>query len=419
MQLVFSDQPLPTSQVKSIFLAGPSPRRAEVADWRPDALKVLAELGFDGTVFIPIPAHRFQKRGEALDTKAFQNEASWSYDAQVEWECGARAMSDLIVFWVPRVLDIGAKDLGMPAFTTNFELGEDLASGKVLYGRPPHAQKVSYLDQRVQAHGLNVHSSLESVLREAVSLLGAGAPRSGGEAQVPLRVWNTPAFQAWYGQLCAAGNRLDGAEVLSQVTVGASVLFCFTLKANVWVTAEQRHKSNEIVVSRPDTSAVLAAYEEQLEDGRTQVHVALVREFRSSVSNCRGFVYELPAGSSPRVGDSPEVTAQQELQEETGLVVEDTTRFVHVGRRQVAATLLTHQADLFAIKLTPTEFAQLRATAEAGVPLGDIDESDASGERTYVEVVTLDQALNLPMDYATIGMVTEGLRKLGLNAEPR
>jgi 8-oxo-dGTP pyrophosphatase MutT (NUDIX family) len=418
MQLIFSDQPLPDRQVKSLFLAGPSPRRADEADWRPRALELLQELGYEGTVFIPIPAHRYHAAG---GHPGFANPAGWSYDDQVSWERDARAMADLIVFWVPRVIDASKPDLGMPAFTTNFELGEDLTTGRVLYGRPPSAVKCAYLDQRGRESGLQVHEALDSLLASAVKRLGAGAERQGGEAQVPLAVWTTAMFQSWYANQVAAGNRLDGARLLFRFVVGRGFTFTFVMKVKVWVQAEQRHKSNEVIVARPDTSAVVAAYREQRTGGQQVLHVVLVREFRSPVNNAAAMVYELPAGSTTKPGSAPEVNAREELHEETGLVIEDATRFMPVSTRQLAATFSTHRASVYAVELTEQEFRALAATAEKGEPLGDAlaGGSGASGERTYVQLATLADVFELPVDYATLGMTVEGLRTLGMLSVPR
>lgn len=415
MHLVFSDQPLPSSQTKSVFLAGPSPRRADEADWRPEALALLRALGFDGTVFIPIPRNRFSDASvHTREDASFENDPSWSYDNQVYWECRARAMADLIVFWVPRVIDHTKADLGMPALTTNFEMGEDLASGKVLYGRPAHAVKCSYLDQRARSHGLQVHSTLTSLLAQAVDILGDGATRQGGEAQVPLRIWRSPMFQSWYANLKAAGNRLDGAVLLNQVTVGGAFLFSFALMVNVWVESEQRNKTNEFFVTRPDTSAVVAMHRSVGDDGAPKVELALVREFRSTVNNAWGMVFELPAGSSFKPGLTAQMNAREELSEETGLHIEDASRFREVATRQLAATFSTHRAHVFAVELTAEEFAQLRKSAASGMPLGDPDYlADPSGERTYVEIATMTDVFNLPVDFATLGMVVESLRTLG------
>jgi hypothetical protein len=52
MNVVFADEPL-EFRPPSLFLAGPTPRSAEVASWRPGALHILSELGFGGSVLVP------------------------------------------------------------------------------------------------------------------------------------------------------------------------------------------------------------------------------------------------------------------------------------------------------------------------------------------------------------------------------
>lgn len=168
MLLVFSDQAFPDQMVKSLFLAGPSPRSGNQFDWRQDALALLAEKSFDGTVFIPIPKEIFYGSGTA----------DIDYDHQIAWEHKARHVADNIVFWVPRVIDVTRADLGMPAFTTNFELGEDLSSGKLTYGRPDSAVKCKYLDLRVTAQGYPIHHDLSATLDAAIAALGLGALRT-------------------------------------------------------------------------------------------------------------------------------------------------------------------------------------------------------------------------------------------------
>lgn len=400
MLIVFSDMFLPTEQTKSIFLEGPSPRSGDVVDWRHEAVEALEQLGFDGTLYIPIPRHRFYPSG------SFGNDPSWTYDGQVQWEQEARNMADVLLCWVDRRIDRSRDDLGMPGFTTNVEFGEDLHSGKLVYGRPADAHKVSYLDECVRKLGMKVHTRLADACGEALERLGDGAKRFGGETQIPLFIWRTPAFQSWYTNLCHAGNRLDGAKVLSQLCFGSPVqpfVFSYTIKVNVWVASEGRHKSNEVIVARPDISAVVAFYRGE---GKV-LRVVVVREFRSPVNNPTGMVYELPAGSCTDLTCSPQVNAQHELHEETGLLVSDLSRFRAIGCRQLAATFSTHRAHVLGVELNEAEFNRL--VASQGVAFGEGNASD-TGERTYVEVCSLGQLFDLPVDYATLGMVYETLR---------
>jgi hypothetical protein len=127
MNIIYCDQPVevinPWSH--SIFLAGPTPRSSTVPSWRPAAIAILKEMGYDGQVIVPEREHD-----------------SWkiNYDEQVEWEHYGLETCDVIAFWVPRQMAT------MPALTTNVEFGRYVASGRALYGRPENAEKCRYLD---------------------------------------------------------------------------------------------------------------------------------------------------------------------------------------------------------------------------------------------------------------------------------
>ena len=140
----------------SIFLAGPTPRSPEVASWRPEALKALAEAGFDGTVYLPEPRSKGVSR---------------SYDEQVGWETDALTAATCIMFWVPR--DLAPDANGYPrmgALTTNVEFGAWMKSGKAVLGYPPAAQKMGYLMWHAQREGVPVHHDLASTVQEAMNM---------------------------------------------------------------------------------------------------------------------------------------------------------------------------------------------------------------------------------------------------------
>lgn len=400
MRLVFSDQPFPTTALKSVFLAGPSPREVDQLDWRHEAVAILTALGYDGTVFLPVPSYRFYK------TITEREKSGWNYDDQIAWECEARKRADIIAFWVPRVIDRSRADLGMPAFTTNFELGEDLHSNRLAYGRPAGAVKNNYLDLRVRETGYPVHETMQDLFTDVLARLGEGSVRTGGEACVPLFIWRSSAFQSWYANQREAGNRLDDATVMNSFIVGGKFLLSYQLKVKIWVAKENRHKSNEFIFSRPDISAVVACH--RSEQG---LRFILVREFRSPVNNSRGFVFEMPGGSSTKPGIDPQVNASHELAEETGLRIEDPARFVEVGQRQLVATLSTHQAQVYAVELTDVEFAQLEKSSRALEAYGVASDTEC----TFVEIASMDELFALPVDYSTLGMVFESLRALKIS----
>jgi hypothetical protein len=132
---------------KSIFLAGPTPRSPSVASWRPEALRILTELSFEGTVLVP-------------------EQASWQphdhYDDQIRWEWEALNKATVIAFWVPRELE------SMPAFTTNVEFGLLASSSRVLLGYPLDAPKMRYLSELAKRYNVGVSHSLRELLAAAV-----------------------------------------------------------------------------------------------------------------------------------------------------------------------------------------------------------------------------------------------------------
>jgi hypothetical protein len=129
MLVVYAKQKLPALGTPSIFLAGPTPRATGNPgySWRPDALSLLEGMGFKGQVFIP-----------EEEDGVFKG----NYHDQTEWEREALSAATVIVFWVPRDLDI------MPAFTTNVEFGYWVAKDvlKIVLGHPKDAPKTRYLD---------------------------------------------------------------------------------------------------------------------------------------------------------------------------------------------------------------------------------------------------------------------------------
>lgn len=145
MKPVFALHSLP----KSIFLAGPTPRDPITASWRPEALSILEELGFEGHVFVP-------------------ENANWQphdrhEENQVTWEWEALNAATVVVFWVPRELT------HMPALTTNVEFGAYANSGKCLLGYPRAAAKMRYLDRLAQRFHVPVFDDLRATLAAAVA----------------------------------------------------------------------------------------------------------------------------------------------------------------------------------------------------------------------------------------------------------
>jgi 8-oxo-dGTP pyrophosphatase MutT (NUDIX family) len=392
MEVVYAKEKPPEKWTSSIFLAGPTPRGGDKsASWRPEAMKLLENAGFDGVVFNPEPRGKFH--GDYLD--------------QVEWEQEMRLRSDIVLFWVPR------DPINMPAFTTNIEFGEDYKTGKVLYGRPDDAFKTRYLDAIYRQTGKEPSSDLGFLVGQAIGRIEllskdieVGFTREVGETYIPLHIWNTDQFQEWYLTLLGAGNRLDKARV-ENVTFVHERVFAFTLWVKVWVESEQRHKKNEFIFTRPDIVSIAPIYRDKddpWKEASEQTYVVLVSEFRSPGRTQSGFVTELPGGA---VSINPIISAVNELEEETGVEV-NSSRLISVGQKQLAATFSTHVSTLFAVDLTKEEFDQVKKSAESGKIFGE----EGSSERTRLKIVNVKDIKDEEIDWTTVGMITMALEEI-------
>lgn len=371
LKVVYAKEDLPTEIVKSIFLAGPTPRDSDTSSWRPEAIELLEKLGYDGHVFVPEPRN---------------GKFTGDYVDQVEWETNALNQADVIIFWVPRDMKT------LPALTTNIEWGLWADTGKCVLGTPVRAEHVRYLQWMAAKMKVPNYSTLEATLQEAVEKLGKGAFRKGGDAQIPIHIWSHPTFQEWLLSQKKVGNRIESARVLWTFRVGQQLekVFSWCLHANIWIASEKRFKMNEYVLGRTDVVACVLYRGDQ---------VVLVREFRSPVRNEAGFVYELPGGSSHDSSEDPQAVIAHEIEEETGLKI-DPKRFIKHDGRQQMATFAAQVATLFSAELSSEELARLKA--DAGNVHGVLEET----ERTYVEVWTLNDIKEKQLvDWVTLGMI--------------
>ncbi len=228
-------------------------------------------------------------------------------------------------------------------------------------------------------------------------------------ADIPPEIWHAASFQRWYQAQSRVGNSLEGAEVLWSFRAGSGTdapIF-WAMRVAVRIAVEDRVKSNEFVISRPDSSAValycptpastpasgsISALDDTI--------VVLVREFRSPASTPDGFVHELPGGSGP--SEDPHVQAVTELEEETGFKIDPQRLRTH-GSRQVAATLSAHHTHLFSAPITEAELTQLRE-------LQQTVHGDGPVEQTWIEIATFGEIRRERLvDWSTLGMLAQAL----------
>jgi hypothetical protein len=379
MRVVYALEPYPTEVERTIFLAGPTPRAEDVPSWRPEAMRLLEEKGWEGTVFVPEPRDgKFRP----------------AYDDQIEWELEGLRRADCIVFWIPRDLET------LPGFTTNVEFGTWASSRRVILGAPTDAPKLRYL--RAIAHRLGVPeaSSLEGTVERAIDQVGEGAPRKGAECQLPAGVFRSPVFQSWLTAQRAAGNIIERLSLEWSLHTGPrrDFLFLWVVHAAVYVSKEGRTKKNEVIVGRPDVAAVvLYRKREPLE----RSELVLVREFRAPASNADAYVHE-HAGGSAFDATLPWVeVARSEVEEEVGLHLA-IERLRAIGSRQIAATLSAHRAHAFAAEISEEELAVLKRATE---PRGE-----GGTERTFVEIWAFEELLaDERVDWSTLGLAIRAI----------
>lgn len=376
MDVVYALEPFPSGVSKTIFLAGPTPRKGVSGSWRLEAIQYLHDIEFNGTVFVPEPRH-----------------GDWAehYDHQVEWEEEALNRADRIIFWVPR--DIKGPNGGeLPGFTTNIEWGVWCTSGKVALGAPALTEKMRYLDHYANKLRVSRFDNLRALLNDAVMTLGQGAKRDGWECLIPLQIWQRREFTSWHKRLTQAGHQIISARVIWTHFTRPDKLFAYAIQTTVQIAGEGRVSTPEFVVFRPDiTSVVMFSHTEWGEP-----EVVLVREFRNAVRNSAGFIYELPGGSGP--SEDTLQTAVEEVEEETGVRISP-DRFIAVQSRQLAATFSGHKATLYSVELTPEEMSRFKRDKSAhGL--------EKDNERTYVEVFPLTRIISSGLvDWTTLGMI--------------
>lgn len=382
MNVIYAQEEFPKQIIKSIFLAGPTFRfndediMSDMKSWRVDAIKILEELGYDGTVFVPEP----------LNKDLFE-----LYERQTDWEHRALKKADCIVFWIPRSEEL-------PGFTTNIEFGMFYRTGKIIVGFPQNAPHTRYIANLAKKEDIELYHSLEDILKGAIDFVGDGALRVDGETDIPLKIWSTKEFQSWYIDLVHSGNKLLEAEQ-KFVHFAGGALFSSIMHVKIFIKREDRIKSNEFVMFRKNISSVILY---RRADTVENYEIVLIKEFRSPVSNKREYVFELPGGSSFSNKNDIEII-RDEIKEETSLDIL-TERIEYIEEKQLLSTLSAMKCSLYAVELTETEIDKLVNLEKKKIILG----VERDTERIYLRVMKLKDVIKLGMlDYSNLGMLMD------------
>jgi hypothetical protein len=309
----------------------------------------------------------------------------------IDWYAHALDVADVMMLWWPG-------DTDPRLMSASLEAWQD--SHRVVHGTPSGTTLSNYLTSYAGTRAISTATTLADLVDAALGKVGTGARRAAGERDVPLSVWRADSFQRWYSAQTAAGNTLLGARQVWTFSAGPgqTLLLYWALHVRMYVRAEDRVKSNEVVISRPDIS-VMALYRRGVTIDDTAI--VLVREFRSPASSPDGLVHELPGGSSTG-GSGALDQAITETEEETGLTI-DVERIRSHGSRQLAATMSAHHAYLFAAEITDDELKRLRSSQTTPHGAGVT-------ERTWPEIVTFGELRGQRLvDWATLGMIAEVL----------
>ena len=377
---LYACQQPPESWDTSIFIGGSMPGpRSSAMPWQPEVIALLqGHWAGNGrlVLFVSEPGNCVR------DVVA---------DELIDWHQRALDGADVMMFWWPDDTDLSLMSTSLAAWNDN---------RRVIHGTPPETPLSNYLTKYAVSHAISTAATLAELVSIALDKVGTGARRSAGERDVPLAVWRSSSFQRWYSAQTDAGNTLLGARQVWAFSTGPrqTLLVYWALHVRMYVRAEDRVKSNEVVISRPDIS-VMALYQR----GATidDTIIVLVREYRSPASTPDGLVHELPGGSTTAETGALDQSIT-ETEEETGLAI-DAQRIRAHGSRQLAATMSAHHAYLFAAEITDDELARLRASQAMPHGVGDT-------ERTWPEITTFGELREHRLvDWATLGMIAEAV----------
>lgn len=329
MIIIYNRQNPPNFFAKSIYLAGINTKSTYNKSWREEAIDILKDFEYDGVVFFPEddPDGEFKFPDKNTNPK--------EYEDQIRWERKWLNAVDCILFWIPREDNKG--------LITNVEFGTFINSGKIVVGSIKDKEKTddnNYLKILAKEYNIDWQYSLGNCVRLALDIIDKGSNRVGSEREIPIKIWNDKSFKDWKNSINSndLACNIQNIDILYQYYTNISKkLFLWIMQPNIEILKENRNKTNEFIIGRPDiVSFVLYSINtKNIYDSK----VLLVKEFRSSCKNNTGYVYDLPCGTID--SEDPFKTVLKELKEETSIELKNAYEAKYENTRQIFATLLT------------------------------------------------------------------------------
>ena len=267
---VYAGQQPPESWVACILIGGSAPGlSASGTSWQSELIALLRDRwASEGRLVVFAPGPGSGVRNDA--GSGVRNDAG---SELIDWYDHAFEIADVVMFWWPEDADLLLMSANLAAWND---------SQRVVHGTPSSLQG-RHLFRYGDRHAMSTATTLAGMANAVLDKIGPGARRAAGEREVPLPVWRTDSFQRWYSAQTSAGNTLLGARQVWTFSAGSRkrILVYWALHVRMHVQTEDRVKSNEVVISRPDISVVVLYQRGATIDDTT---IVLVREFRSPAS---------------------------------------------------------------------------------------------------------------------------------------
>jgi hypothetical protein len=157
----------------SIFLAGPTSGGVLRTAWRAEALQLLQDRGFTGTVLLPeFRDGLFEQNAPRVfgaPASPIPGMRATSHNI-LHWETTGIERATVVLFWMP--FRIGHKDdpESLPGFTTRAEVSRELARdpSRIVLGMPNRALSSSHIRYHAHHAGLPIHTTLASTVDAAL-----------------------------------------------------------------------------------------------------------------------------------------------------------------------------------------------------------------------------------------------------------